>query len=312
MMRTIRNFLPDCRLLLAFLAMAGPLAISAQRPYPPMIEGALVETYKVVDGLELKVWIFNPPGHGEGKAAPAVVFFFGGGWVGGSPCQFQLQAEYLAGRGMVAVLADYRVKSRHGTSPSKSVTDAKSAIRWLRQNASRLGVDPDRIAAAGGSAGGHLAASTALLSLYDEPDEDPEVSSRPDALALFSPVLMVAPVQEIEGLDDQAMAKYRNRFQVEPESLSPYHQLGNGLPPAIIFHGTADPTSLFPIVRGFAEKAASLGNRCELVAYEGEGHGFFNDLRPGRACFADTLHRMDEFLVSLGYIKGPPPVTEYK
>ena len=92
------------------------------------------------------------------------MFFFGGAWTQWRPGQFEPQASYLAGRGMVAIRADYRVKNRHRATPADGVEDAKSAIRWVRQNASMLGVDPDRIVAAGGSAGGHLAACTACVA----------------------------------------------------------------------------------------------------------------------------------------------------
>src|SRR5207244_268255 len=109
-------------------------------------------------------------------------------WTNGSVKQFEPQAEYLATRGMVAIRADYRIKSKHEVTPVECVEDAHAAMRWVRKNAGMLGIDPNRIVASGGSAGGHLAACTA--------DPDPRrgsthyaVSSRPNALLLFNPVL---------------------------------------------------------------------------------------------------------------------------
>ena len=126
----------------------------AQRPgYPPELPDARAEVYRSTENGDLKAWIFEPTGHRGQDKRPAIVFFFGGGWNGGSPGQFRTQAAYLAERGMVAILVDYRVRSRQGTLANVAVSDARAAIRWVRANAGRLGVDPDRIAASGGSAG---------------------------------------------------------------------------------------------------------------------------------------------------------------
>jgi acetyl esterase/lipase len=146
-------------------------------------------TYKKFDGGELKLTVHYPPGWKKEDRRPGIVFFFGGGWNNGKVTQFERQAEYLASRGMVAARADYRVKSRHGVTPDKCVEDAKSAIRWMRKKAADLGVDPERIVSAGGSAGGHIAACTALCPGLDAADEDPSISSKPNALLLFNPVL---------------------------------------------------------------------------------------------------------------------------
>lgn len=121
-------------------------------------DGVRKEIYKTVGEVKLPIYIFAPPDHKPTDRRPAIIFFFGGGWTSGTPRQFEPQCRYLASRGMVAMTADYRVFSRHGTLAVKCVEDAKSAIRWVRANASRLGVDPKRIAAGGGSAGGHIAA----------------------------------------------------------------------------------------------------------------------------------------------------------
>ena len=156
-------------------------------------DGAVEEVYKRVGGHELKLWCFSPEGASTERSLPAAVFFFGGGWKQGDPAQFEPHARYLATRGMIAVLADYRVEKRHGTTPFESVEDAKSAVRYLRSHADRLGLDPQRIAAGGGSAGGHLAAAAATLPGLDAADEDPSISSRPDALLLFNPVFDNGP-----------------------------------------------------------------------------------------------------------------------
>jgi len=115
-------------------------------------------TYTKTKQADLEIIVHFPPGWKETDKRPGIVFFFGGGWENGTIKAFEPQAQYLASRGMVAARADYRVKSRHGVTPKECVEDARNAMRWFRQNAGKLGVDPDRIVASGGSAGGHIAA----------------------------------------------------------------------------------------------------------------------------------------------------------
>jgi len=110
--------------------------------------------YKTIDEITLNLHIFNPAAHEPTDKRPGIVFFFGGGSNNGSPSQFYPHCQYLASRGLVAMSAEYRVKSRNGTTPRECVKDANSAIRWIRQHAQELGIDPHRVVAGCGSAGG--------------------------------------------------------------------------------------------------------------------------------------------------------------
>ena len=153
----------DATLTVTAVVLLGTLAAFAAKrqnvsPVPKSLPGSRAEIYKRIGDVELPVHIFAPANHRPGDRSPAIVFFFGGGWQSGSPAQFQHHCEYLASRGMVAMTAEYRVLSRHGVKAVECFRDAKSALRWVRGNAERLGIDPARVAAGGGSAGGHLAA----------------------------------------------------------------------------------------------------------------------------------------------------------
>ena len=111
-------------------------------------EGAHAEVYKKASGDDLWIYRFDPEGHDPAKdKRPAVVFFFGGGWNGGTPNQFVPHSQYLASRGIVAFVADYRVNSRQKVAPNACVADGKSAVRWIRKNAARLGIDPQKVLA---------------------------------------------------------------------------------------------------------------------------------------------------------------------
>ena len=268
--------------------------------------------FKTIKDVELKLYIFEPEGLKATDSRPAMVFFFGGGWTGGTPQQFYPQSKYLASRGMVAISAEYRVKSRHGVTPFECVTDGKSAIRWMRANSDKLGVDPNRIVAGGGSAGGHVAACTGVIEGLDEPDEDTSVSSKPDALALFNPALVMPWVDETTMSDEQRQ-RYKEMFgNRNPTDISPYHHVTPGDPPTIILHGEADETVPIQTARMFVEAMKKSGNCCELVAYDGKPHGFFNYGRDEGQAFYDTMREVDEFLTSLGYLQGAPTLNEFR
>jgi acetyl esterase/lipase len=162
---------------------------------------------------------------------------------------------------MVAISADYRTASSHGTTPFEAVADGKSAIRWVRQHAKELGINPSKITAAGASAGGQVAAAAGTVGTLDEASEDPAVSSRPDALALWYPVIDNGP----GGYGDEQMkARYRE--------ISPLHNISAKTPPTIVFLGTKD--SLVPVAtaREFEARMKAAGVRCEVKLIEGAGH----------------------------------------
>jgi len=317
------------RLLSTILLLASgalPAAEDLPEPpvswkYPPEMPGASVEVYREVNGSKLNAYVFTPPQHQASDRRPAVLFFFGGGWKAGTPGQLLPQSLYLAQRGMVAIPCDYRVQSRHGVIPQDCLRDAKAAIRWARANAARLGIDPARIVVAGESAGGHLAAATALVPGFEE-GAHPETSSMPNALVLFNPAVLLSPADGHPGLLSKAsLASISARTQGRPQEISPYHFIRAGLPPSILFHGTKDEAVPFPTVELFAKAMTAAGNRCELKAYEGQPHGFFN---PGRGqgepraeanrCFHRTIRELDAFFVSLGYLTptDKPPVLAAK
>jgi acetyl esterase/lipase len=247
--------------------------------------------YKTTPQATLEAVVHFPPGWKATDRRPAIVFFFGGGWTNGRITQFASQAERLAALGMVAVRADYRVKSRHSVTPDRCVEDAKSAIRWVRKHAAELGVDPDRIVASGGSAGGHIAACTFFTEGLDAPGEDHAVSARPSVLVLFNPVLSfegVPTLLERVG-NDEAVAR----------QISPTRHLAKNAPPTILFYGDKD--RLMAQGKNYMKRAGELGVRCELFTAEDKGHGFSNR----EPWLERTSTRMVEFLQSLGYVPAP-------
>lgn len=289
---------------LATAAVAVPQQARQRDTAAERLEGAREEVYQKIDDVELKMFIFTPKDHVATDRRAAAVFFFGGGWRSGSPSQFAEHCRYLASRGMVAMTADYRVSSRHGTKAIDCVEDGKSAVRWVRANADRLGIDPQRIAAGGGSAGGHVAACTGVVPGLESAEGDSTISSVPNALILFNPALVLAEVDGKDPFDNERMASLRGRVGDDPKKISPLHHVSAGDPPTIIFHGTGDTTVAYWTAERFAEAMRDAENRCELVGLDGAGHGFFNHGRGDGSAYRETVRRMDEFLQSLGFLQA--------
>ena len=258
--------------------------------------------YKQVDGRELKLYVFKPKDWRATDQRPAMVFFHGGGWTGGSPSAFMRQSEYLATRGMVAISVQYRLVPKDPpTTPFVSMQDAKSAMRWVRTHAQELGIDTARIGAGGGSAGGHLSAFVGLVPGFDDPADDLKVSPKPAVLALFNPFVGFK-------WDDSAATRIAERFGPKGKEFivsTPANFVTKNAPPTIILHGENDTTVPLSQVKAFADEMKKAGARCELAVFPGQAHSFFNR---GKS-FYETVIAMDKFLASLGWLQGPPTMT---
>ena len=251
--------------------------------------------YKQVDTTFLYMVVDYPPDFDSTRSYPAILFFFGGGWNSGTTGHFEPHARYFASRGMVCFRADYRVKRRQGTTPLESLKDAKSAMRYVREHAAEFHVDPQKIVASGGSAGGHLAAATALVTAFNEGSDRLSYSCVPNALILFNPVI------------DNGPGGYGNeRVGESYKDFSPLHNIREGAPPTIFFLGTEDRLIPVETAQYYKLVMEKVGSRCDLFLYEGEGHGFFNYKNIEN--YRKTVAEANRFLVSLGYLKEEPVV----
>ncbi|MEM1224447.1 MAG: alpha/beta hydrolase fold domain-containing protein [Planctomycetota bacterium] len=231
-------------------------------------------------------WI-RPADWTAGDQRGSVVFFHGGGWVGGAPGQFSDHAAELAARGLVCFHVEYRLLSRDDQSPpDQCVEDASDAFRRIRRDAGVYGIDPDRIAAGGGSAGGHLAA---FLGMMDD-EVVGGVSRKPNALLLHNPVYDNGPGGWGTARVKDAYLQY-----------SPRHNLSQDDPPAIVYLGTNDKLIPVATAESFRDESVQLGLRSDLHLYEGRGHGFFNSSKGDGSDYLDTLTKSIAFLESLGW-----------
>jgi len=259
-------------------------------------EGRERYVYKTVGDVSLSLYVFTPAGHNRNSKLPAAVFFFGGGWASGSPDQFQPQCQHLADRGMIGITVDYRVASRHSAKVEDCVEDAKSAMRWVRSNAAKLGIDTERIAACGGSAGGHLAACTAVIEEINSATDDLDVSAKPNAMILFNPALAVAADERLSSEELRMAESVSSRARTSMANVSPLKFASTKQPPMIMFYGTKDP--LLGGAMLYKQDSENVGNSCKLVTYDGQEHGFFN-----REKFRElTTKEMEKFLTELGWL----------
>lgn len=251
--------------------------------------------YKEIDSIQLFMDAYYPETLDEGKKYPAIVFFFGGGWSKNNLDQFRPHAEYFSKRGMISFVVDYRVERRHQSTPFEALKDAKSAMRFVRNHADKFQIDTLKIVAAGGSAGGHLAAATAMIEDYNESTDDISISAQPNALVLFNPVIDNGPGGYGYGRIGDA---YKN--------FSPLHNIKKGTPPTLIFLGTQDHLIPVETVKYYQTVMEKVGSKCELHLYEGEKHGFFN--YKYFDYYKETITKTDKFLQSLGYLSLEPEV----
>ena len=252
--------------------------------------------YKKAGERELKLFIEMPADWKATDKRPAIVFYFGGGWVSGTPMQFEKQSAYFASRGMVGVRVEYRTIPKGDKGPpTVCCADAKSAMRYVRGHAAELGIDPARIAASGGSAGGHLAAFTAMVGGQDDAQDDVSISPKPNALVLFNPVFNNGPGQ-------WGHERVGARFM----EFSPAHHITKDAPPTIVFLGDSDKLIPVGVVRDFEAGMKAVGVRCEARIYSKAGHGFFN----ADPAYTQTVDEADKFLTSLGWLGAPTKAAQ--
>jgi len=259
------------------------------------------KVYKQVQGYDLTVEMFYTEETWRNDRNPTIAFFHGGGWALGDPSEFDEACIRYALKGFITFTFQYRLSvNADGTIPHPGITlvecvkDARSAMRWLREHATELHVDPDRLVACGQSAGGQLALSTALAGHVNEYTDNLQISPVPNALILYS-----SNVNTMEAWADRLMGERREEIW----SISPHHNLKPGLPPTIEFHGEEDSMVPIWVVRHFIDKAEKMGNQIEFEPYEGRKHYLGDgDDQYGRYYDEGVLERTDRFLQDHGFM----------
>jgi acetyl esterase len=255
-----------------------------------MLKDSSSYIYQRRDQGDLLAHVFLPPRPVQGPR-PVVVFFHGGFWEASMPTQFVPHCLHFASRGAVAVAAETRVFSKHGTGALEAIEDSRALIRWLRENAETLDLDPARITVGGSAGGAFLALLTALPKEKDLPPVD-GVDCRPQALILFSSLVNTSTKGQASGRFPSAKIA---------KKLSPISLVRSKLPPMLIFHGKNDRITPFDEIVRFRRKLRWRRNFCELVDFDRADHSFFN-FNVSHLHFELTLEAADRFLIKHGLL----------
>lgn len=263
--------------------------------------------YDTLDGQKLMLDIARPKGDGP---HPCVVMFHGGAWRGGSRKDLSAgdrtrdgkylpsTIEEVAAKGYVAVSASYRLAPKH-QFPAQ-IQDARAAVRFLRANAKGYGIDRDRFAAAGFSAGGHLALLLGLAGQVDGWDAGGNLSESASVQCVvdfFGPADLSLYAVSEAVVDAYMVPVFGKASKTDPEVLkraSPVTYASKSAPPTLILHGTFD--LIVPIIHSenLHKKLKDAGATTELITVRGEGHGWNGPVSARTT--ADALKFLDTHL----------------
>ncbi|MBN1291608.1 MAG: alpha/beta hydrolase [Candidatus Latescibacteria bacterium] len=273
------------------------------------------EIYKTIDNHNLKLYVFYPPEYRESDRRTAVVCIHGGGFSSGNPNLFFPHCRYFAKRGAVTFSVNYRLTKPHESTVYDCLADCKSAIRYIRTHAEKLGIDPNRVAVLGDSAGGHLAACLGTNMGIDNPGDDLSVSPVANVVIMCNPVadMTVPPAtkMEIPGIaketTDNAL-RYGPTTEERARRISPIHNVVPNQSPSLLMHGEEDSNVPIEQANRYYEAMKNAGNDITYYPLEGVHHAFVLPGYGTEETVVTALQKADEFLVSQGFLKGRPQI----
>ena len=243
-------------------------------------------TFLAPDRAE-KLDVYLPAARAGGKRTPAFVWIHGGGWSGGTKDEARAKqiCGMLAGAGYVAVSVDYKLGA---SAWPQNLHDCKNAVRFLRARAAEYGVDPARIAVAGGSAGGHLALMVGLTAGKKEFEPDAPYPGQSSAVRcvidLYGPTNLLTRRQTDPKGEPTATRKLMGKslefFGATTDDAevlriaSPVNHITKNSVPVMILHGRADPTVDYPQSEELARVLKQHSVPHELILLDGIGHTF--------------------------------------
>lgn len=279
------------KLAIVFLASVAFLSSASVRAAEVVFEEGL--EYANPDGQHLKLNLARPKEVKEGDRLPAVVCIHGGGFRAGDRKSYDGLCKRLAEQGYVAVTVTYRLAPKYPFPAA--VYDVKEAVRWLRANARQYHADPERIAALGGSAGGHLAlflGVTGDVKQFDPPADEAlkGAAGSPDTQTLSTRVQCVVSYY---GPSDftKSYGKSVDAAEVLPLFLggdleherhrhilaSPLNWVTPEAPPTLLLQGTEDKYVNHEQAVWMHDRLKAADVEVELISLEGAGHGFKGD-----------------------------------
>ncbi|WP_222599258.1 alpha/beta hydrolase [Aquibacillus kalidii] len=246
--------------------------------------------YKRTNDRDLKLLIHNP--HNQLRNRTAILFFHGGSYVKSDRdyLAFKHHAELYASKGIVSICVDYRTANDTiGFSPLNAISDAQSAISFIRKHHMEFGINPNKVVMCGASSGGFTVLCSILSNEIKQLDAGSE-NTMPNAMIMFNP--------GVDGIE--VINRLFPTLSDQAEKLSPLHNIKPKLPPLIWFIGTADV--IYDSNVEFYKKWVDEGNQCDFFTYDAMPHGFFNYGQYGNKPFQMTNQKIEKFLHSLQFV----------
>lgn len=228
-------------------------------------ENHIIETYKEIDGFKLDMHLFIPNSEEFKGKRPTIVKFHGGSWSEGKPDWFFSTAESYAKQGWVVAVVEYRIKGRHNTYPFESVKDAKSAMRWIRENAEKYNVDSNKIIATGDSAGGHLSLAITLVENWNESTDNLQINAVPNV------IIVNAGVYDLTTRENKWITEQYENKEIAKE-ISPNHLLKKCPVKMLLIHGEKDKNCPYETATYFYNQMKALGNDIKLYSVKEAEH----------------------------------------
>ncbi len=259
--------------LMAAMATGQVKLISQPKELPPGVTELKNIEYGKVGDRSLQLDLYLP--EKAAQPVPGLIFIHGGAWSGGTRDVYKYYTVRYAKKGYVAATISYRLS---GEAPfPAAVEDAKCAVRWMRANATKYHIDPNKIAVIGGSAGGHLSMMVGYSSdvaALEGNGGNPGVSSHVQAVVSFyGPCDLTTDFARNNGavkkfLGDKTFEEAREAYPLA----SPITHLSKGDPPTLILHGTLDDVVQIDQSDTLAAKLKELGIPCVYDRLEGWPH----------------------------------------
>jgi|GEM_PF-1095512 len=268
--------------------------------------------FKRTPQRELKVFVDYPPDWKAGDQRPAIVLWHGGGFTQGNAGQFFLQADYFTERGAVCFRPEYRIRDVDGTLPVYAVEDGISAVRWIKENSAVLGIDADRVAVGGGSAGGCMAAAVGTVDAKKFADlgfvgkeDNQKIDTRVSAMILYNPFLDFFEPTHPRQIEEECLylGKDPEDYREALHAISAIENVTADSPPNIIMFGTRDAFYVSDL--RWIVKCRELGVICRDYVYHREVHSWYNN----SPHLEYTTHNVNEFLVDIGFLKREPVIA---
>jgi len=273
----MKRFLPVLALPLAVAGLAAPTPAQKPPAVPDTVTFEAAIEYTKPDNQRLQLNMARPKS-GDGPF-PAVLCIHGGGFRAGKREGYDAQIVRLAEKGDVAVTVSYRLAPKYPFPAA--IHDTKAAVRWLRANAKKYGIDPDRIGVTGGSAGGHLAQFLGVTSDVKEFEGDggnPTQSSKVACVVnVYGPSDFTKSYgKSVDAADVLPLFLGGNLEKARPAHIraSPLYWVTPNAAPTLCIHGTEDKYVAHEQSEWLVERLKAAGVEAELLTLEGAGHGF--------------------------------------